>query len=326
MPSEKRQKQGDKTKEKTALYYNNYSEHGRAGIGVVSLDATIYISEEIPATTNNAAECLAVIRGLEECLRRAYRPSCVYTDSQLAVYWTSGRYAARSNTARKYTPAIRTLLQQAGTTLHWISGTKNLADKPSREAIGVWRDPNLSPMQVVCSTPLDKLRFRDFARLKSGRDQYSKLRLPALAALVDPEARKLAEAEFGRDRERAKCLRWVLRGLPVAAAVCKVKVDLEITDRAIEKRLEVYEDEDLRLEMADVFEDENDNTDDKSSEEEQIVSGYTLVRRGTSVLICDMAGELLATKDVTGGRHWQNFVAKFGRDAAYRSTYTGEKQ
>jgi ribonuclease HI len=227
-----RKQRGRDRRSWTALYCDGCHEEGRAGIGVVTSDGTIHISEEVRVATSNQAECLAIIRGLQECLKLGYRPAVVLSDSQLVVCWVDGRYAVRSDTARKYTPEIRKLLKKVGTSLKWIPGAKNLADRPSREAIGVWRDPALSPLQVVCSTPADQLRFRDYARLKSGRDRYSKLRLADLAEMVDAEARRLVEAEFG-EQDQAKVYRWMLRGLPVAKAVSKVQVDLEIAENAI---------------------------------------------------------------------------------------------
>jgi ribonuclease HI len=229
---EKRRKQLDKERRsRTALCCDGCYEEGRAGIGVVTRDGTIHISEEVGAATTNQAECLSVVRGLKECRKLGHRPAAVLSDSRLVVCWVDGTYAANSDTARKYTPQIRKLLEEVGTSLRWIPGAENLADRPSREAIGVWRDPTLPTLQVARSTPADKLRFRDLAGLKSGRDRYSKLRLPALSEMVDAEARRLVEAEF-REEDRARVYRWMLRGLPVAAAVRKVKVDLEIAENA----------------------------------------------------------------------------------------------
>ena len=84
----------------------------------------------------------------------------------------------------------------------------------------------------------DKAKFRDYAALRSGRDRFTSMRLPALEAEIDiavvAEARRgMAEVpEEQRDADVARVLRWVLRGLPLAMAIRKVEVDREISTNA----------------------------------------------------------------------------------------------
>lgn len=59
--------------------------------------------------------------------------------------------------------------------------------------------------------------------------------------------------------------------------------------------------------------------------EEVEVAGYLLRRVGKQVAIIGSDGELLAEKEINGQRHWDNFVAKFGRDKAYRESYLPKK-
>jgi hypothetical protein len=90
----------------------------------------------------------------------------------------------------------------------------------------------LGLLHQIATRPMDSLRFRDFARLKTGRDQYSRLRLPALREGQSAETNAAIDAEFEDDKLRAVCFRWILRGLPLDKAIRKVKTDQEISDNA----------------------------------------------------------------------------------------------
>jgi len=88
----------------------------------------------------------------------------------------------------------------------------------------------------ILQTPMESLRFGDFAALKSGRDRFSKLRLPALREMVPDNSFTSGTKAFDNDKQLAACLRWVLRGLPVEKAIRKVKTDEEVTRNAIGSR------------------------------------------------------------------------------------------
>ena len=79
-----------------------------------------------------------------------------------------------------------------------------------------------------------KARFADFAGLKSGRDQYSSIKLPDLAAQVGDEA--MSKLSGFTDDLKAKTARWILRGLPVDMAVRKTKTDAEIGENAVHRK------------------------------------------------------------------------------------------
>lgn len=93
-------------------------------------------------------------------------------------------------------------------------------------------------VREVEDRPMESLRFRDFARLKSGRDKFSAMRLPELLALVVPSAETLAAltAQFPEETDQAKVLRWMARGLSADKAMRKVATDLEITANAVDAR------------------------------------------------------------------------------------------
>ncbi len=68
---------------------------------------------------------------------------------------------------------------------------------------------------------IDRIDELELASLRSGRDEYSKLKLPALTLMMPNEATKVAEA-LPMPSEKAAALRWVMRGLSVEKAVAKV--------------------------------------------------------------------------------------------------------
>src|SRR5438067_1657985 len=63
----RRQQRHTEWRSGTALYCDGCYKGGQAGVGVVTTDHTIHISEQMDAATTNQAECLSVIRGVREC-------------------------------------------------------------------------------------------------------------------------------------------------------------------------------------------------------------------------------------------------------------------
>ena len=90
------------------------------------------------------------------------------------------------------------------------------------------------PDDIACTNrmPMERLKFQDFRELKAGRDEMSRLRLPALRERVGAETRDVVEATFDDDRHQATCFRWLLRGLNVDKAIRKVKTDAEVSENA----------------------------------------------------------------------------------------------
>ncbi len=82
---------------------------------------------------------------------------------------------------------------------------------------------------------LDRIDEIELADLRSGRDQYSKLNLPALSQLRPHEATEIAEA-LPLPVEQAAALRWVLRGLTVEKAIAKVNLDRQMVEAIRDKR------------------------------------------------------------------------------------------
>ncbi len=88
-----------------------------------------------------------------------------------------------------------------------------------------------TPLQRIIDTPMRRLRFRDFTRLKvGGRDKFSNVRLKRLKEMVPDHIE--VEAVLEDEKDVASCLRWILRGLPLHKAIRKVKTDLEVAENA----------------------------------------------------------------------------------------------
>jgi hypothetical protein len=93
-----------------------------------------------------------------------------------------------------------------------------------------------SALDRICNTPGKSLSFGDFAKLKSGRDSFSGMKLPQLQDAVSVmDQRSIVEAFPQVESAQASCLRWVLRGLDCDKAIRKVQTDLEISEKAISK-------------------------------------------------------------------------------------------
>jgi hypothetical protein len=99
------------------------------------------------------------------------------------------------------------------------------------------RPESESALDRICSTPCESLSFGDFAKLKSGRDSYSGMKLPQLQDAVSVMDQRSIIESFPQDESaQASCLRWMLRGLDCQKAIRKVQTDLEISERASGKR------------------------------------------------------------------------------------------
>lgn len=141
------------------------------------------------------------------------------------------------------------LLKQFNTyKLQWIPREQNSrADKVAGEVL---QRNNLEVLELVDDLPVmlpradlarqiqkiiekgNSAGFKDFFKLKSGRDQFSKLSLEKLKSLVPTEINEAISARIkdseGEDFTK-QVLRWYLRGLPLPLAIMKVRVGSEVT-------------------------------------------------------------------------------------------------
>lgn len=212
------------------------------GIGVYSADCGIEISLQLDQPgTNNVAECLGAITALEECKKRGIKGIRLLSDSQLVVFWTTGDYALKSHTAQKYVPEIRRLLTEVEATIEWIPGSKNLADKYSRNQHHFPDD--LSLLERLKTIPADRLAFKDFIGVKSGRDEFSGMRKAKIIQLLSAEEWGTISAAFEKEKYQLSAGRWRLRGLPIETAIRKVRVDREVGHKVAKRRMREWDDD-----------------------------------------------------------------------------------
>jgi hypothetical protein len=87
-----------------------------------------------------------------------------------------------------------------------------------------------SELDRIIVTPMESLSFKDFVRLKCGRDEFTRTKLTDLKTAVSHPDCLAAAAEFpDESKAEASCLRWILRGLPAEKAIRKIRTDLAVT-------------------------------------------------------------------------------------------------
>jgi hypothetical protein len=237
--------QGRQRQEQPRIYADASVQQGRAGLGVVG-DGW-QVSVEGVADSIIEGECLAVLLACEEAKKRNIVAPLILNDNQLVVDWTNQRRGRRSETAQRFAPRIRQALQEIGASLEWIPGSKNLADRPSRDAIRAVAFDG-TPLDKLRSLPLEKLRREDFAAVKSGRDEFSAMRKAKLVEAVATQDYETICTPLEKEKYQLSALRWMLRGLSVEKAIRKVEVDREIGHEIAERRqvamLAEWEDDD----------------------------------------------------------------------------------
>lgn len=125
---------------------------GPAGIGVVIKDGPKII-EEISAyigkATNNIAEYMALIRGLEEVLIRGLTSASFYSDSELLVKQLNGEYKVKHENLVPLNYHVLTLINRMKVfSIKHVTRDKNEhADKMANEGID---------LHAVTSSPLFK--------------------------------------------------------------------------------------------------------------------------------------------------------------------------
>lgn len=82
---------------------------------------------------------------------------------------------------------------------------------------------------------IDRIDELELAALRSGRDEYSNLKLPALTQLKPIESAQIAEI-LPEPSDQAAAIRWVMRGLSVEHAVAKIRLDHEMVEAIRDKR------------------------------------------------------------------------------------------
>lgn len=106
------------------------------------------------------------------------------------------------------------------------------------------RSPDRSPevRELIKRSLQGKARFQDFAKLRSGRDQFSRASVDDLLGSLNLASVPRAISSLP-DTDVRKALRWMCRGLPEGLAMRKVAVDAALTERAREKSKRAAESE-----------------------------------------------------------------------------------
>jgi ribonuclease HI len=128
-------------REQARIYVDGASRGnpGQAGIGVILVvDGGVKrLSEYIGFKTNNEAEYMALIRGLETALEMGVRDAVVYSDSQLLVQQLRGSYRVRSRRLKRlYERALELISQLASFQIIHVDRSENMeADRLANQAI-----------------------------------------------------------------------------------------------------------------------------------------------------------------------------------------------
>ncbi len=206
------------------------------------------VSQFLDKATNNEAEYTGLIIGLQKATELGIQELEVYGDSNLVVNQVSGFWRIKQSHLRPLADQASSLMKQfSRITLNWVPREQNqLADQAVNNCIDAALGISDKPATKIplCVKPGvakliqlgAKARFKDYMRLKSGRDEFTSKRLPGLKKLVPEEVQlRIAKEWDGNDTYLAKVYRWYLRGLPPDMAVHKVRVDAEVEANATGK-------------------------------------------------------------------------------------------
>jgi ribonuclease HI len=213
---------------------------------------SITVSKALGWQTNNFAEYSGLVIGCQKALELGYKGASIKGDSRLVVNQITGYYPVKSdNLLPLYEQALSLLCQFDFYVIKWIPRHENeRADAAAGSVLPQLQHQALAlldnlPMDLPTVAPRNGLenqiqkllsigedaQFYNYLSLKSGRDEFSSKRMPALLKLVPEEVKDAISSQLkeGEDEEfLGICYRWYLRGLPAQFALRKARVELEI--------------------------------------------------------------------------------------------------
>lgn len=87
-------------------------------------------------------------------------------------------------------------------------------------------------LNIISLEKRKKAKFKDYINLKSGFDEFSKIKKNDLFAKFPKYILNEIKISLITEKEQLSALRWICRGLPQEMAIHKVKVDMEISKNA----------------------------------------------------------------------------------------------
>jgi ribonuclease HI len=241
----------------TILYFDggsrgNPGQASGAAVIVLPSGEQYAVSEFLNHATNNEAEYTGLIVGLQKARDLGLQKIIIKGDSKLVINQVKGSWKINSDRLGELCQIVRKLISQfQHTNLIWIPREQNkLADAAANKCMdrgerttdrhSIRKKEPKAKFLASTQSPVEKLialgkqaKFKDYANLKSGRDEFTSKKINDLKKLIPEESIKEIDKNWdGNDTYLAKVYRWYLRGLPVEMALKKVRTDAEIEENA----------------------------------------------------------------------------------------------
>jgi ribonuclease HI len=146
---------------------------GVRGIGVIFIDngaVVDEISKKIEGLgTNNEAEYMAVIEGLQHAFNLGWKDFCIQGDSQLVINQLKGLWAVKADNLKRLNILAKEIIKKFDNIkLEWIKREMNSkADEMASKALGYIEDPYHDKVTIK---PTDKTNDTDFLCPKCKRE------------------------------------------------------------------------------------------------------------------------------------------------------------
>lgn len=252
-------------KQEGIVYFDGGSR-GNPGLSVgcaylVAGNQIFETGQILEIATNNEAEYRGLIVGLKKAKELGLKRLKVFGDSQLIINHVRGVWSCNQPHLQLLLEEVRILLHYFDSCdLQWVKRTENkkadeICNRMMDEYLNIDRQPSGTISDRIFKLIKGNPKFKQFAQLKAGRDQFSFKKLPALCELLtNKEVDKIKEEWLGRDdclpddKHLVVLYRWYLRGKPlitekglsievIANFAChKVRVDMEISNNILNKQ------------------------------------------------------------------------------------------
>ncbi len=242
----------------TVIYFDGAAEPTNpgpaSGAAVIDLPTgeSITVTVDLGVQTNNVAEYSGAIAGLKKALELGCKCVALRGDSQLVIYQLEGKYGCHSANLKPLCLEAKQLLSEFEEyDLQWIPREQNSrADAAAGDVLSSKVSPTVEILddlpvpeprygleaQILRLQTLGlKASFKEWLKLKSGRDEFSSFKGDSLASLVPDEVKTVIDSALQpleQEKFKSAVYRWYLRGLPPALALKKCRVDSEANAKA----------------------------------------------------------------------------------------------